>query len=118
MTNIPLTQQFQNLRQELKELQQKQVQFESDLAQHERVLESISSLNTDRKCYRLMGEALVQSTIGEAQPALEQQRNFLKELVQSFNEKIKAKEEETLKFQKDHNIQIRPISDFQNEQAQ
>ena len=105
---------FNKLRQELKELQTKSVQFELDLQQHERVLETIASLPDDRKTYRLVGEVLVQMPAKEARLALEQQKNSLKELTATFREKTKAKEEELIKFQKDNNIQIRPLSQVQS----
>ena len=104
---------FNKLRQELKELQTKSVQFELDLQQHERVLETISTLPDDRKTYRLVGEVLVQMPAKEARAALEQQKNSLKELTATFREKTKVKEEEIVKFQKDNNIQIRPLSQVQ-----
>ncbi|KAH0788778.1 hypothetical protein GPJ56_007460 [Histomonas meleagridis] len=107
-----LSEQFNKLRSELKELQNKTIQFELDLQQHERVLETISNLPDDRKCFRLIGEVLVQMTIGDAKPALEQQKASLKELINTFNPKIKAKEEELLAFQKEHNIQIRPLNEI------
>ncbi|KAH0793482.1 prefoldin subunit 2 [Histomonas meleagridis] len=110
---MSISEQFNKLREELKELQSKNIQFELDMQQHERVLESIAKLPDDRKCYRLVGEVLVQMTIGEARPALDQQRASLKELIQTFTAKIKAKEEELLAFQKEHNIQIRPLSEVQ-----
>ena len=110
---MSIIEQFNKLQSELKELQSKSIQFELDLQQHERVLESIANLPDDRKCYRLVGEVLVQMTIGEAKPALDQQKVSLKELVQTFTAKIKAKEEEILSYQKEHNIQIRPLSEVQ-----
>lgn len=109
---MSLSERFSQLRSELKDLQSKAVQFEIDLQQHERVLQSISDLPDDRRCYRLVGEVLVQMTIAQAKPALEQQKNSLKELVETFQQKVKAKEEELLKFQKDNNIHIRPISEI------
>ena len=109
---MSISEKFNQLRQELKELQSKEIQFELDLQQHERVLSSISSLPDDRKCYRLVGEVLVQMTIGQAKPALEQQKNSLSELVSTFKQKVQAKEDEMLQFQKDNNIQIRPLSEI------
>ena len=109
---MSISDKFNQLRQELKELQSKEIQFELDLQQHERVLSSIESLPEDRKCYRLVGEVLVQMTIGQARPALEQQKNSLAELVSTFKQKVQAKEDEMLQFQKDNNIQIRPLSEI------
>ena len=105
---------FNRLRAELKELQTKLLQFESDLQQHEKVLAAIATLPDDRKTYRLVGEILVQLPAKDARTALEEHKNSLKELVVTFQEKVKAKEDELLKFQKDNNIQIRPLSEVQS----
>ena len=108
-----ISERFNKLRQELKELQQKKVQFELDFQQHERVLETIAPLPDDRKTYRLVGEVLVQMPAKEARAALEQQKNSLSELVATFKEKVAAKQAELIKFQKDNNIQIRSLSEVQ-----
>jgi hypothetical protein len=49
----------------------------------------------------------------EAKVALEQQRARLKELFRTFQEKTHAKEEEFLEFQRENNIQIRPLREVQ-----
>lgn len=104
---------FSFLRQELKELQTKEIQFEIDLQQHERVLETIAKLEDSRKCYRLVGEVLVQSTISEARPEIETQRNRLKDLVDSFRQKIDLKEKEIIQFQNDNHIQMRSVEELE-----
>ena len=101
------------LRNELKELQTKEIQLEMELKQHETVLETIEKLNDDRKCFRLVGEVLVQSTIGEARPALKQQIENLKEIVQTMKQKVEMKDKEILQFQKDNKIQFKSVSEIQ-----
>jgi len=83
---------------------------------HERVLETISTLADDRKCYRLVGEILVQTTIGEARPALKSQLENLKEVVETFKQKTEMKSKEIQQFQVDNKIQIKPISELQEKQ--
>ena len=109
-----LSERFSKLRQELKELQTKSIQFEMDFQQYEKVLATISDFPDDRTTYRLVGEVLVQMPVKEAKVVLEAQKNSLKELCATFKEKVQAKEEELIKFQKDNNIQIRPLSEIQN----
>ena len=111
-----IVEKYQRLRQDLKDLQTKQIQFELDLQQHERVLETIVGLDEKRKCYRLVGEVLVQTTIGEARPALEAQRDSLKDLFETFSQKIELKDKEIQQYQTDNKIQFRPISEFQENQ--
>jgi prefoldin subunit 2 len=108
-----LSERFNRLRQELNELQSRATQFEIDEQEHERVLAAIGDLPEDRMCYRLVGEVLVQMGAREAKVALEQQRARLKELLRTFQEKTHAKEEEFLEFQRENNIQIRPLREVQ-----
>lgn len=110
---MSVSEKFNSLRSELKSLQSQSIKIELDLQQHERVLEQITVLPNDRVCYRLVGDVLVQTDIGSAKTVLEQKRSQLKELTETFDGKIKAKEDELVKFQKDNNIQIRPISEIQ-----
>jgi prefoldin subunit 2 len=108
-----LSERFNRLRQELNEVQSKATQFELDEQEHERVLAAISDLPEDRVCYRLVGEVLVQMHSRDAKVALEQQRARLTELVRTFQDKTHAKEEEFLAFQRENNIQIRPLREVQ-----
>ena len=101
------------LRNELKELQTKEIQLEMDLKHHETVLETIEKLNDDRKCYRLVGEVLVQSTISEAKPALQQQIEKLKDLVQTMKQRVEMKEKEIQQLQIDNKIQFKSLSELQ-----
>ena len=58
----------------------------------------------------------VQEKALEEEPLLEkipEYNDALKELCETFQQKVKAKEDEFLQFQKDNNIQIRPLSEIQ-----
>jgi prefoldin subunit 2 len=110
---MSLSERFNALRQELKDLQAKTTQFESDTLEHERVLETIAKMPEDRTCYRQVGEVLVQMNIGQARTALEQHFASLKELVATFQQKTEAKQKELLDFQKEKNIQIRSLRELQ-----
>ena len=105
---------YSYLRQELKEISSKLIQLEIDLQQHERVLETIEPLENGRKCFRLVGEVLVQSTIGESKPSLSAQKENLKELVNSFRSKKALKEKEIMDFEKDNHIQFKSINELQD----
>jgi prefoldin subunit 2 len=112
-----VSERFNALRQELKELQAKTAQFESDEQDHQRVLASIAKLPEDRKCYRQVGEILVQMNLAQAKLALEQHQASLKDLITQFQAKTEAKQKELVDFQKANNIQIRSLRDLQGEAA-
>jgi len=48
----------------------KQLTLEKD--EHKLVLESLSKLESERKAFRLIGGVLVEKTVGEVQPAVNQ----------------------------------------------
>jgi prefoldin subunit 2 len=100
---------FNKLRQELKELQTKTAQFESDEQEHLKVLETVVTLPEDRKCYRQIGEVLVTTNARDAKIFLEQQCTRLHELVATFQLKVADKEKELIDFQRENNIQLRPF---------
>ena len=101
------------LRNELKDLQTKEFQLEYDLKHHENVLETIEKLNEDRKCFRLVGEVLVQSTVGETKPSLKQQIENLKEAVQTLKHSIELKEKEIQQFTLDNKIQFKTVNEIE-----
>lgn len=106
------------LRQELKEIETKELQLELDLQQHERVLETIANLEAGRKCFRLVGEVLVQMTVGEVRPKLQEQIENLKEAVAQFKQNIQLKQKEIIKFQEDNKIQFASVSQLQERENQ
>ena len=104
---------FSHLRNELKELQTKEIQLEIELKQHESVLETIEKLNEDRKCFRLVGEVLVQSTIGETKPQLKQQIENLKDVVEKMKQQVELKDKEIQQFQIDNKIQFKSVNEIE-----
>lgn len=110
---MSLAQQLSLLNNELSQLQDKEVQFQIDLQQHQRVLETIKDYDPNRKCYRLVGEVLIQSTVAETKPLLEQQETSIKELVKTYRQKVEAKEQEIKKFQEDNHIRIESAREVQ-----
>ena len=110
---MSLSQKLSIMNNELNQLQDREVQFQVDLQQHQRVLETIKSYDPNRKCYRLVGEILVQSTIAETKPLLENQEANLKELVKTYHQKVEAKEQEIIQFQKDNHIRIESARSIQ-----
>ena len=104
---------FSHMRNELKELQTKEIQLEMELKQHESVLETIEKLNDDRKCFRLVGEVLVQSTVGETKPELKQQIENLKDVVEKMKQQVELKDKEIQQFQIDNKIQFKSVNEIE-----
>ena len=116
MSQQQIVEKFQFMQQELKELQAKSIQLEIDLSNHTHVAETLEKLPEDRKCYRLIGDVLVQSNVSATLPDLQQQIASFKEILLTYKQKISEKEKEIIDYQKEYNIQFRPLSELkQNE---
>ncbi|EPR57625.1 prefoldin subunit protein [Toxoplasma gondii TgCatPRC2] len=48
--------------------------LQQDTSEHRLVLDAFAKVNADRRCYRMVGGVLVQRTVGEVKPALEEHK--------------------------------------------
>ncbi|CBZ49554.1 conserved hypothetical protein [Neospora caninum Liverpool] len=48
--------------------------LQQDASEHRLVLDAFAKVNADRRCYRMVGGVLVQRTVGEVKPALEEHK--------------------------------------------
>ncbi|PFH33080.1 prefoldin subunit protein [Besnoitia besnoiti] len=48
--------------------------LQQDASEHRLVLDAFGKVNDDRRCYRMVGGVLVQRTVGEVRPALEEHK--------------------------------------------
>mmetsp|Transcript_25546 Transcript_25546/g.35130 ORF Transcript_25546/g.35130 Transcript_25546/m.35130 type:complete len:126 (-) Transcript_25546:127-504(-) len=72
--------------------------------EHKLVLESLSKLESERKAFRLIGGVLVEKTVGEVQPAVTQNYEGLKELLEKLEQSLKAKDNERRVYKEKHGI--------------
>ena len=101
--------------------------------------EALKNVDPDRKCYRLVGGVLVESTVGEVLPALESNREMVCEaarvcdlmlmltliacpsqissVIGSLKEKVVSKGKEIGEYMEKHNIQIRQEGSLNDETA-
>ncbi|NXT53473.1 PFD2 protein, partial [Pluvianellus socialis] len=62
---------FNRLRQEQRGLASKAAELELELNEHSLVIETLREVDPTRKCYRMVGGILVERTVKEVLPALE-----------------------------------------------
>lgn len=79
-----------------------QLSLERD--EHKLVIEQLSTLESERKAFRLIGGILVEKTVGEALPAVEQNYEGLKELLSKLDESLKSKDGERKAYKEKHGI--------------
>ncbi|VWU51690.1 prefoldin subunit 2, putative [Hepatocystis sp. ex Piliocolobus tephrosceles] len=71
-----------------------------DVVEHKLVLEALENVPADRRCYRMVGEILVERTVGEIKPALIDHKNKVEEIIEECKKKLDEKNSEISKFLK------------------
>lgn len=97
---------FNKLRQEQRGIALKLAELEADIAEHSIVLDALGKVDKDRKCYRLIGGVLVERTVGEVVPALQQNKTQISQLTEVFGKKLEEKGKELNDFKEKHNIRV------------
>ncbi len=98
---------FQARRQRLSEAYSKMNELGSEISEHDVVTKALEPMDASRKCFRLIGEVLVERTVGEVLPAVKKNRENLDGLVQTLTESIKQQEMELNAFQVRHRLHAR-----------
>eukprot|EP00164_Ancoracysta_twista_P004552 GFYU01006140.1.p1 GENE.GFYU01006140.1~~GFYU01006140.1.p1 ORF type:complete len:147 (-),score=53.26 GFYU01006140.1:418-807(-) len=99
--------QFSQLRQECASLHQKMNELDQEKNEHTLVLDAITPLNPDRKCFRMVGGVLVERTVKEVAPAVQRNRDGIADIITKMQEQLEAKEKEMLDFQEKHKIKVK-----------
>ncbi|KAI8096510.1 Prefoldin beta-like protein [Halteromyces radiatus] len=101
-----LQQQYNQYKNELQSMAQKIGELESEVEEHKLVIDSISPLEPERKCFRMVGGVLVERTVKEVLPALETNFNGIQQVIKSLLQSYQRKEKDFVEFQKKHNIKV------------
>lgn len=97
-------QQYNRLRQEQNKIMSRIAEFENESHEHELVAEELRPLPKDRCCHRLVGGALVERTVGEVLPEIEQNLASLRESLTHLNAGLMQKEKEMEDFMALHRL--------------
>jgi prefoldin subunit 2 len=106
LTDQEITAQFNTMKTELQNIAQKIGELESEVDEHKAVIDTLSPLNGDRKCFRLVNGVLLERTVKDVLPALQTNHDGVKNVMDNLVHSYKTKEEEFIAFQKEHNIKI------------
>lgn len=105
-SQVDLQQQYNAYKSTLQQLAAKIGDLETESDEHKLVLSSLSSLPSDRKCFRMVGGVLTERTVGEVRPLLKTNEEGLKKVMESLVVNYKETEEKFVKFQKDKKIKV------------
>ncbi|XP_062895203.1 prefoldin subunit 2 [Mobula hypostoma] len=97
---------FNRLRQEQRNLVGKGAELEQEVVEHGLVIETLAEVDPSRKCYRMVGGVLVERTVREVLPALENNRQQLVKLIESLNAQIQSKGRELTEYREKYNIRL------------
>merc|ERR1712063_30416 len=106
-SNEEIVQGFQRLRAEQRQLANKLSELEMDLNEHKLVIETLTGVDGDRKCFRMVGEVLVERTVKEVLPALILHRDQMVKLIEVLNKQVTSKGQEINEYKEKNNIRIR-----------
>nr|CAG4642955.1 EOG090X0L97 [Evadne anonyx] len=110
-SNEEIVQGFQRLRAEQRQLANKLSELEMDLNEHKLVIETLTGVDGDRKCFRMVGEVLVERTVKEVLPALILHRDQMVNLIEVLNKQVMTKGQEINDYKEKNNIRIRNRDD-------
>ncbi|CAD2093548.1 prefoldin subunit 2, putative [Plasmodium vinckei] len=71
-----------------------------DVVEHKLVLEALENVPSDRRCYRMVGDILVERTVGEIKPALIDHKNKVEQIIAECQKKLDEKNIEVSQFVK------------------
>ncbi|AQZ18179.1 GIM4 (YEL003W) [Zygosaccharomyces parabailii] len=90
----------------LEELQQKVIELGHDSDEHHVVLKTLNGTDEERKCYRMVGSALVESDVKTTISVLETKSKKLDETVSMMKSELVKTAQEFEKWKKDNKIQV------------
>ncbi|KAJ3041338.1 hypothetical protein HDV00_009479 [Rhizophlyctis rosea] len=99
--------QINAMKQEMNAVASKVGELEMERDEHQLVIDTISPLSAERKCFRLVGGILVERTVGDVLPAVTANMDGIQNIIKQLTAQYKRKEEEVQAFQKKWNVQIR-----------
>ncbi|KAJ3051070.1 hypothetical protein HK097_007950 [Rhizophlyctis rosea] len=99
--------QVNNMKQEMNAIAQKVGELEMEKDEHQLVIDTITPLDGDRKCFRLVGGVLVERTVKDVLPPVRQNMEGIQQIIKQLLTNYKKKEEDLQAFQKKWNVQIR-----------
>uniref|UniRef100_A0A672RBI9 Prefoldin subunit 2 n=1 Tax=Sinocyclocheilus grahami TaxID=75366 RepID=A0A672RBI9_SINGR len=70
------------------------------------VIETLKEVDPSRKCFRLVGGVLVERTVKEVLPALENNKEQITKIVESLNTQMQAKGRELTEYRERYNIRL------------
>lgn len=98
---------YQQMKQELQALQSKVMELEGEKEEHQLVISTLTPLDKDRKCFRLINGVLVERTVKDVLPAVQTNMDGLKDIITKMASTTQSKLEALKKYEKEKGIEIK-----------
>ncbi|KAK8114939.1 prefoldin subunit 2 [Apiospora kogelbergensis] len=98
--------QYSNYKNALQQLAQKIGDVEQEAEEHKLVLETLTPLPKERKCFRMINGVLVERTVEDVIPALNTNAEGLKQVLDELVKQYKTKQDDLEKWKKKNNVQV------------
>ncbi|RMX43001.1 prefoldin subunit 2 [Pocillopora verrucosa] len=109
--------QFNQMRQEYRGIMGKIGELEMEVNEHGIVIEALKGVEPDRRCFRMIGGVLVERTVKDVLPALENNKEQISGLINKLKDTLTAKEQELTAFKDKHNIRVKGERESQSEDS-
>ncbi|KAJ9516518.1 hypothetical protein QJQ45_011135 [Haematococcus lacustris] len=112
---------FNSRRQRLVDIFRKIEELSGEVNDHDTVIKALTPMESGRRCFRLIGEVLVERTVGETLPAVTRNKLQLEAAVQAMTDTVKTLEKQLADFQAKHKIKLvdkqgRPVESGEEEE--
>ena len=97
------------LRNEQRSLASKLAELQMDLNEHKLVIDTIVGVDTERRCFRLVGGVLVERKVSEVSPALQNNKDKISKLIETLEKQLSEKGVEINAYIAKNNIQVRGV---------
>ncbi|XP_064651469.1 prefoldin subunit 2-like [Lineus longissimus] len=111
LTKEEIVSEFNELRQQQRSIATKISELEMDCKEHELVVAALKHVDPERKCFRMVGGVLVERTVKDVLPALENNKDQLGKVIEGLTKQLETQGEELNEFREKHNIRIRGEED-------
>lgn len=91
---------------QLQRLSSKIGELETESQEHKLVLDTLKPVDQNRRCLRLIGGVLVDKTVKDVVPALEQTQEGLNKAIKTLTEDFKTTESKLDEWKKKHNVKV------------
>lgn len=95
---------FQQIEKECSVYLNKIAELEQEVNEHALVLKAFEKVEPSRRCFRMVGGVLVERTVAEVTPAVQDNKGKIQQVVTKLQEELKKKTQQRTEFMNKHGL--------------